>query len=357
MAEKTGEEKTIPDELLGMLRMLSPGKPLRTAIDEISKAGTGALIFVCDLNDDGVKKVISGGFEVNCDFSAQRLVELCKMDGAVAIDKNCKKILLANILLVPESSVKTSETGTRHQAAERTAKQTKNLTIAISEKKKIIKLYCGDIRYVLRDSQELLSRAGEESRMLEKQKEMFSELLLKLNILEFTNLPSLNEAVLAIQRVEIMARIAAIIKTYIVELGKEGALVKMHLKELMRGVEDEEIQILKDYSKRDVFATKVDLVDLPLEDMVEVNNILEILGYWRDENTENVTAKGYRILNKTTLTEDESTDLIKKFGNLQEVINAPMDSLVSNKIDENKSFILQKQLSKIREDVMLGKVI
>jgi len=353
MAEKLKDKGVIPDELLEVLRLTSPGRPLRTAIDEISKAGRGALIVVGDMVQ--IQKVIDGGFDVNCTFSHQRLMELCKMDGAVVIDKDCKIILLANALLVPDTLIKTTETGTRHQAAERTAKQTDCFVIAISEKRRTVTLYYRNMHYVLRDPQGLLSRSAEESRMLEKHKEIFNELVLRLDFLELTNLPSLNEAILAIQRAEIIARIASVIKSYIIELGREGSLVKMQLKDLTKGIDDEELLILKDYSKRDVFATKVDLAELSLEEeLIEPENILKTLGY---SEKEDVVTKGYRMLSKTGLPESEIEDIIKKVKNLQTLMTTQPESLISDKISREKLLFLQKELSKIKENIVISKNI
>lgn len=340
------DKQIVDDELLNTLKLVSPGKHLRTGIDNISRASTGALIVVGDI--EKLKQVISGGFEVDCKFSYQRLVELCKMDGAVIIDENSNKIVYANVLLIPDPSIYSEETGTRHQAAERTAKQTKQLAIAISEKKKTVSLYYGNMKYVLRDTQELLSRAAEESRMLEKHKDVFKELIQKLNFLEFSNLVSLEDVALVVQRSEIISRISDIIKKYIIQLGKEGDLIKIQLKELIKGIEDEEILVLKDYSKRDLFTTKVELYDLPLEKLIETKNILDLMGYIGKE--EQTIAKGHRILNKTSLTKEQISDLINKFGNFSKIFDASSESLMSVFGEEQNVYNLHEELHKIREN-------
>jgi len=120
-------------ELLGVLRIIAPGVPLRIALDDLAKAKLGALIVIGDTPE--FVNLTNGGFKVNCDFSPQKLVELCKMDGAVILDSELKKILLANTLLVPDHTIPSNETGTRHKTAERIAKQTKQLEIAVSERK------------------------------------------------------------------------------------------------------------------------------------------------------------------------------------------------------------------------------
>ena len=347
MAEEKLGKNIVSDELLSILRMVSPGKGLRTAIDNISKASTGALIVVGDIEE--LKRVISGGFEIECKFTPQKLVELCKMDGAVIIDDNTNRIVHVNALLIPDPTIKTEETGTRHQAAERTAKQTKQLTIAISEKKKTVSLYYGNMKYVLRNTEELLNRAAEESRMLEKHKEAFKELMLKLNFLEFANMVNLEDMALAVQRAEIISKITGIIQKYIIQLGEEGELMKMQLKELIKGVEDEELLVLKDYSKRELFTTKVELNDLPIDKLVNLKNILETMGYF---NEEAIKTKGYRVLSKTSLTKNEIEELIERFNYFHRILETSPDELISGKIDKARVLDLQKELTKVRESTV-----
>lgn len=338
--------------LLSILKMVSPGTILRTAIDDIAKGRLGALIVVG--NHPEVLELISGGFEVNCKFTPQKLVELCKMDGAIVIDSELKKILYANTQLIPSPKIETNETGTRHKAAERTAKQVDQLVIAVSERKGSVTLYHGKTKYVLRSTQDLLNRSGETLRMLEKHKEIFHELLLNLNVLEFTNLASLNDAVLTLQRAEIIERIEQIIRRYIIELGVEGALVEMQLKEIIKGISKEELLILEDYSSKEELMTKVELSKLSLEKLIDTSNILKILGY--DKVEENVDVKGHRILSKVPLPRDKMLLLINRLGNLQNVLSAPEENLLEH-LGEGHARAFLKEISNLKEQVMLGKKI
>jgi diadenylate cyclase len=338
-------------ELLGILKLVSPGTPLRSAIEDVAKAKLGAIIAIGDSPD--VMKLTNGGFEVNCKFHPQKLVELCKMDGAIILDNDLKKILFANTLLVPDHNIPTNETGTRHKAAERTAKQTGQLVITVSERKNIITLYKGNIKYVLKSSEDILNRADATLRMLEKEKERFSELTQNLNVLEFTNFTSINEVILAVQRAEISARIEDIIRRYILELGIEGSLVKIQLKEMRKGIDNEEMLILKDYSKNEFFATKVALAELSLEQLIEPSNIMILLGYQKSD--EAVAPKGYRILNKTSLAKNDIESIISSIGTFNDIFNFPERILA--RIGENKSDLLMKELSQIKEQAILGKKI
>jgi len=343
------EEKD--QELLSILRLIAPGTLLRTALDDIAKAKLGGLIVVSEAPE--VLKLTNGGFEVNCRFNPQKLVELCKMDGAIIIDGELKKILFANTLLVPDHTIPSNETGTRHRTAERIAKQTGKLVVAVSERKNNITLYKGNIKYVLRPSEDILRRADETLRMLEKQREVFNELVLNLNVLEFTNLASTNDVILALQRAEITSRIEDIIRRYIIELGIEGALVKIQLKEMRKGIDNEELLILKDYSPKDFFAVKIALSELTLDQLIEPMNITAILGYEKLEDQ--ITTKGYRILNKTSLGKNEIEILINEIGGIQNIIENSEKSI--SLIGEKKAGTLIKELSQLKEQALLGKKI
>lgn len=349
MYSKENEDE---NELLSMLKFVAPGTMIRAAIDDTAKGRLGALIVVG--NPPEVMELINGGFEVNCKFTPQKLVELCKMDGAIILDSELKKILFANAQLIPNPKIETHETGTRHKAAERTAKQVNQLVIAVSERKGSITLYKGKTRYVLRSTQDLLSRAGETLRMLEKHREIFSELMLNLNVLEFTNLVNLNDAVLAIQRAEIIERIGQIIRRYILELGVEGALVEMQFKEMMKGIAKEELLILKDYSLKDELATKVALSELSLERIIDTADILKVLNYAKLE--ESIEVKGHRILNKLPIPKDKIILLINRLQNLQNIISASEENLAEH-VGEEHAKALMKEISGLKEQVMLGKHI
>jgi len=346
---KDGDEE---QQLLSILKIVSPGTALRTAIDDIAKGRLGALIVVG--NPPEVIELINGGFEVNCKFTPQKLLELCKMDGAIILDSEMKRIVFANTQLIPNPKIETNETGTRHKAAERTAKQVDNLVIAVSERKGSITLYQGPIKYTLRSTQDLLNRSGETLRMLEKHRELFNELMLNLNVLEFTNLASLNDAVFAVQRAEMIERIEQIIRRYIIELGVEGGLVDMQLKEIIKGISKEELLILKDYSQNDELATKVELSKIELEKLIDTTNILRTLGYSKLE--ENVEVKGHRILAKVPIPREKASALITRLGNLQAILASSEETILEH-LGEGHARIFIKEISNLKEQVMLGKKI
>jgi len=342
------------DELFEIVKLMRPGTKLRAAIDDIVKAGLGALIVIGDSPE--VLRTINGGIKLNSKFTPQKLVELSKVDGAIILSDDLKKIVYCNTLLVPDHSIETDETGTRHKAAERTAKQTSKPVIAVSERRKTVTLYYKNIKYRLRDTGEILSKTIENLRMLEKHKEILNELLVNLNILEFTNLENLVDVVYCIQRMEIILRIAETMNRHIIELGTEGNLVKMLLKEIIKGIDKEKVLILKDYSRNWEFS-KTALASLNLDEISEPENITRILLY--TSSSEPAQPIGNRILSKTSISQDSRDSLIKYFKNFPSILKAieeDSDS-VTRVIGDKDSNKLIKEFKKLKEQALLGKRI
>ena len=104
------------------LAAVAPGTPFRDGLERILRGHTGALIVLG--HDKVVEGVCTGGFQLDVEFSATRLRELCKMDGAIVISTDLARIVRANVHLVPDPTIPTEESGTRHRTAERVAKQT-----------------------------------------------------------------------------------------------------------------------------------------------------------------------------------------------------------------------------------------
>ena len=261
------EEKLLTK--IDILKKLSPGTGLREGLNDIVNSNKGALIVISNVI---ASNIFEGGFKVNCRFTSKRLAELAKMDGAIILSEDFKKILYANTLLVPDRNISTIETGTRHQAAERTAKQTGSLIIAVSERKGTINIYYGNSRFILQKTEELLRRATETLQILEKQREIFDELQINLNVLEVTNLVSIADVCTISQRIEMIRKMANIINEYIVELGREGIIVRMRMREVVQGIEKTQEFILKDYLQK--YKKSKQLLDnLSFDKLLDVENM------------------------------------------------------------------------------------
>ena len=148
------------------------------------KAKTGALIVIGESKE--VMDIVDGGFSIDVDYSPAKLYELAKMDGAIIVSSDLKRILYANTQLMPNQSIATYETGTRHRTAQRVAKQTGNIAIAISQRRTMITIYKGDIKYVLRDSSIVLSKANQALQTLEKYVVVLDRVINNLKMRSYT---------------------------------------------------------------------------------------------------------------------------------------------------------------------------
>ncbi len=232
-----------------LLKLIAPGTDIREGLENILRAKTGALLLITD-NKDVIKDVVDGGFFINEEYTSSRLYELAKMDGAIVLSGDLKRILFANAQLIPSSHIETRETGTRHRTAERTAKQTGELVISISQRRNIITIFKGNYRYILEDTNAVLNKANQGIQTLERYKKVFDNKLSILNEYEFNDIVTLKNVIDVIQRAEMVMRITEEIRKQIYELGDDGRLVKMQLEELIGGLKKEEELIVKDYMKK-----------------------------------------------------------------------------------------------------------
>ncbi|MEK6896233.1 MAG: DNA integrity scanning diadenylate cyclase DisA [Nanoarchaeota archaeon] len=312
-------QKLTDEEVVDILRMVAPGTNLRTALEGIVKIGKGALIVV---ENEFTPAIIDGGFKINCRFTPQRLMELAKMDGAIILSNDMKKIMHANVLLTPDSHILSNETGTRHKSAERSARMTGTLVIAVSERKHEITLYHKNLRRVLLNSNELLRKTNEHIQLLEKQRELFDTSITNLTKMEMRNYPSLDVAIQTVQKGYAIQKIAEGIQRSLVELGKEGSLLKTRLKELLTNVHEETELVIKDYTKLDVKKSRTLLQSLSYDELLEKENITKSLAY--ETPIKHKQIKGWRVLNKTSLEEQEIALLVKEAGTLGRALNSQL---------------------------------
>jgi diadenylate cyclase len=334
--------KATEEEFTSIIKLLAPGTHLRSAIDGALKTKKGALIVV---ENENLTPLIDGGFRINSKFTPQKLIELIKMDGAIILSKDMKKINYANVLLTPNSKIKSLETGTRHKAAERTAKESETLVIAISERKNEINLYYKNKKYPIASTVNILRKANERIQLLEKQRELFDNHIKKLNILELRNYPSLEQAINLIQKGRLIQKISVGLQKYIIELGKEGTLLKIRLKELLKGIEKETDLVIKDYTQINLKRSKILLENLSYEEIHDSDHILKILSY--ESNPEVSIVKGWRILDKTCLLDSEIAEVIKEAGSLSKAIHSS-PNFYKTILGHDKAVYLQDELRKIK---------
>ncbi len=346
------EGKKFEKDFVNVLKMVAPGTSLRIALDDLLRAKMGALIV---FDNGNINPLAEGGFKINSKFSSQKLVELCKMDGAILVSYDAKDILSANTLLVPDSSIFTKETGTRHKAAERTANQANTIAIAVSERKNKISLYYGKTYYQLERSSEILRRASETLQILEKQRDVFDEFLENLNSLELQRISTINDVCSVLQRAEIIKRVEAIVQRYLIELGREGMIVRMRLKELMGTLEKEEELVLKDYFGSN-HSNSLDILEkMDFDFLLEPLNISRIL--FEELHDKSVSPKGMRLLGKTNLLERYVDLLIGNFENFNDILSAKNEKLLEVLESEAMVSFFREEIYNLKEKVSLGRRI
>lgn len=317
-------------ELIQMLKMIAPGTNLREGLDNILKARTGALIVISDSPE--VMKLADGGFKINEEYSPAKIYELAKMDGAIVLSGDGKKIILANTQLIPDASIVTVETGTRHRSGERVAKQTNELVVSISQRRNIITLFKGNTRYVIQESVKVLARANQAMQTLEKYKSAFDDIISIINEFEFDDVVTLQNVVTAIQRAELCMRVVSEIDSYIIELGDEGRLLELQLNELSKVVDEEENLLIKDYLVEPLTPDGIieSISALSRNEFLDSKIIAKMLGYEIDKSLEDIElpSRGYRQLTKIPKTPIGIIENMNKtFGDFQHIIMASIEEL------------------------------
>ena len=353
------------NEISQILKLIAPGTPIRDGLENILRAKTGALLLITD-NNEVLKEIVDGGFTINEEYSSSKLYELAKMDGAIVLSGDFKKILFANAQLIPSHNILTLETGTRHRTAERTAKQTGELVISISQRRNIITIFKGNERYILENTNTVLNKANQAIQTLERYKKVFDSKLNTLNEYEFNDIVTLQNVIVVIQRAEMVMRIAEEIEENISELGSDGRLVRMQLEELLGDIENEELLIIKDYMIKKRKKSQIEdilqqLSVLSYEELNNENSIAKILGYEMFENFDEVGVytKGYRILNKIprmpgTIVEN----LISSFKSFQHILAADIEHLDEVEgIGEVRARTIKQALNRMQEQFVFDNLL
>ena len=354
------------DLLRSTLAAVAPGTALRDGLERILRGNTGALIVLG--YDKAVEQLSTGGFNLDVDFSAQRLRELSKMDGAVVVTSDLTKIVRASVQLVPDPDIATEETGTRHRTAERVAKQTGNPVISVSQSMRIIALYVGGLRYVLDDSASILSRANQALATLERYKLRLDEVAGTLSALEIEDLVTVRDAMAVSQRLEMVRRIASEIEGYVVELGTDGRLLSLQLDELMAGVDGERELVVRDYlvsgtgrRARKLEDSLTELDSLSATELLDLSAVARAVGYpaSADALETAVSPRGYRLLAKVPRLPGLVVDrLVEHFGGLQKLLAAGIDDLqVVEGVGETRARSVREGLSRLAESSILERYV
>lgn len=349
------------DEWNEILKLTSPGAPLRKGLDNVLMAGTGGLIVIGD--DDEILSLVDGGFELNAEYTPSSLYELSKMDGAIVLDEKIEKIRFANTQLMPKKEISTTETGTRHRTAERVAKQTGATVVAISQRRSIITVYKGSKKYVVEDTTTLFSKANQAFQTLEKAKLSQEQAVLNLNALEFADMVTIYDVVFAMSKVEMVLRVTNTMEMYLLALGEEGFLIRNQYEQLIGRTKDEQDFIINDYVLDDLSKEtfKKKLSSLSNEELVDLTKIAKIMGFsGYNENLDKPTSpKGYRLLSKIhKLPQGIIYNLIEYFGSFQAILSASIEELDEVEgIGEIRATYIRNGLIKMKKLAVLDRLI
>jgi diadenylate cyclase len=345
--------------LLDALAIVAPGTPLREGLDRIIKASMGALIVVGDGPE--VLNICSGGFLLDAAFSPQRLSELAKMDGAIILAPDASRIARANVHLVPNPNVPTSETGTRHRTAERVARSIDVPVLSVSENMRVIAVYVGDEKHPLQPIPRLLDRANQALRTLERYKDRLDEVSAELSAAEVEDVVTLRDVVVLLQRTEMVSRIADEIEGDIVELGIDGRLINLQLEEVMGTVEDDYLLVVRDYFHEEaewhLEEVMSALASLDSEELLDPQAVAETLHLPEGvaDLDKPLEPRGFRLLARIPRLPDPVIDaIVARFGSLQKIMRATIDDLEEVEgVGEARARVIKEGLARLAESSLL----
>jgi diadenylate cyclase len=320
------------DQLIGALARLAPGTQLREGLERVLRAEKGALVVLGATPK--VLALFSGGFRIDVPFTAQRLSELAKMDGAIILDEAGETILWANVHLMPDPAIKTAETGTRHRTAERVASQTQVPVVTVSESMHILTLYMGELRHVFENVANVLSRGNQAVQTLEHYRARFDEVAATLTSAELEGTATQRDVLAVLARAEMLRRIGEELERYVAELGVDGRLLRLQLDELSEGVEEAEVAVVRDYllprpghQQSDVL---VELSRRTPEELADSTVLARLLDLVDEPEALDISLvpRGYRVLAKVPQLPTWVIDrVVERFGSLKVLLAASLDDL------------------------------
>jgi diadenylate cyclase len=334
---------------------------MRQGINDILRGSEGALIVIGEPAE--LSFLFSGGIRLDQAFSPYLLYELAKMDGAIILAADASRIARANVHLVPNPNVPTSETGTRHRTAERVARSIDVPVVSVSEDQQVIAVYVGDDKHPLEAIPRLLNRANQALTTLERYRTRLDAVSGSLSALEIEDLVTLRDVVTVLQRTEMVRRIAEEVEGYIIELGVDGRLARLQLEELMGGVDDDRRLVIKDYFQEagdwHLDEALNALAELTTDDLLDVKTVaaaLHLPATTADLET-GLTPRGYRLLAKVPrLPDGVVASIVERFGTLQKIMRASIDDLDEVKdVGGTRARAIKDGLSRLAETSILDR--
>jgi diadenylate cyclase len=338
------------------LARVGPGTPLRDGIDRVVRSKAGALIVLSD--DPEVLSICSGGFLVDSPFSPQRVSELAKMDGAIIISNDGGRIARANVHLVPDPTVPTSETGTRHRTAERVARSLDVPVVSASEEMGVINVYAGGLKRQLQEVGRLLDRANQALQTLERYKARLDDALDNLTALEVEDVVTVRDVVTVVQRGEMVHRIADEIETMIIELGVDARLLRLQLDEIYTDIDDEVDLVIADYlpPHRHVEDTFAEMSRMKDDDVLDARMAVATMHLGDVALDAETAPRGLRLLRRVSkLTPDVAASIVDRFGGLARLQRATVEDLAAvDGVDAEIAQSVKDTLERVTENTILG---
>jgi len=351
-------DQTSYDLVLSTLAAVAPGTELRDGLERVLRGRTGALIVLG--SSKVVDSISTGGFNIDIEFSATRLRELAKLDGAIVLSRDASHIHTAGVQLLPDPSIDTQESGTRHRTAERVAKQTGFPVISVSQSMQIIQVYVHSIRHVLETSDRILARANQALDTLERYKHRLDEVTATLTYLEIVDRATLADMLVVLQRQEMVRRISEEIQTYILELGDDARLITLQHDELVGPRNDSQYHLLRDYIDAIPEHDSIDnvlhnLAALPGHDLIDIDIVARTIGSSAASESLDryVYPLGYRLLSTIRRVPPMVVNrLAEHFGRFTELLAAELSELKSVEgVGEHRARIVREGLNRIEEEV------
>ncbi len=337
--------------LLDHLARMAPGTPLREGFERILRGRTGALVVLG--RNPVVNDISTGGFALNVPYSATALRELAKMDGAIILEADPMRIVSAGVQLMPDASIATVETGTRHRTADRVARQSGLPVVSVSASMSTISLFLDSSRHVFEQSDQILSRANQALQTLERYRVRVTEVTARLSSLEVQDQVTVADVVLVAQRLEMVRRLNAELDGYVVELGSDGRLLALQLYELSAGLDDLRELLERDYRPGgDSEFGFPGLAPLDLSELLNPVVVARAIGFLGSDHLDTrVSARGYRqVAQINRLPPGLAPRLIEHFGSLQALFAASIIELQAvDGVGESRGRIIRDGLLRLAE--------
>lgn len=325
MGETAVERNRESDERMrSAIRQTAPGTSLRHALDMIIAGHMGALICIGDT--DAVLAAGDDGFRLDISFTANRLFELSKMDGAIVVDKGLTQILRANYHLNPDPSLPTSETGMRHRTAARMSLLTKAVVISVSERRQVVNVFVDGRGHQLRPVSEIMGSVNQLLVSLQSTRTQLDRSLLRLTTLELDNYVTLSDITETIYLFEVLMTVAAQLDRIILELGSEGKTIAMQREELVADANESYSLLIRDYAV-DSSEENAERIREALRKTANVKlrspkEVAGLLGYKGKGEDSILTPLGLRTLSNVSVVRKGMADkIVDEYGSLQELLD------------------------------------